>query len=264
MKSSLLLPLLGVLVAESVKTSSWWFNIHSPEYTAQALKIVKKHSKSITGLYYYAGFHIDDSGVFQSPSDAEIQLQAKPFLDLGLTVGVALGLSQTALQNGAATKGVQAAAATAARNNLTSYMVDFEPSSNKTNALAHAYATYIETLTEEMHSHGLKTGMCVSSYPILTSFGLYAKTGVDQMMSMASTYFGRDVHGTNEYWVNTEIAAGVSLSQLHVGIGSTNDILQKWDYHWSEKDFKSFMVRSGWCSCWRPPLLIDHMVTTDI
>ena len=69
--------------------------------------------------------------------------------------------------------------------------------------------------------------MCVSSWSILTEFGIYSNTGVDQMMSMASTYFGRDVN-KNKEWVSKELAAGVSLSQLHVGIGSTNYITQKW------------------------------------
>ena len=58
---------------------------------------------------------------------------------------------------------------------------------------------------------------------------LYAQTGVDGMMSMASTYFGTNL-SSNEMWVQKELDDDVSLEQLRVGIGSTNAIFSKWDY----------------------------------
>ena len=42
-------------------------------------------------------------------------------------------------------------------------------------------------------------------------FKLYAATGVDSMMSMASTYFGRDVN-SNKMWVRKEIDQVGSLN----------------------------------------------------
>ena len=95
-------------------------------------------------------------------------------------------------------------------------------------------------MATELHKHGVKLGMCVSSWSILTEFGLYASTGVDAMMSMASTYFGANIT-RDEEWVAKELAAGVSLRQLHVGIGSTNSVYQKWDYKWTETGFQSFV-----------------------
>jgi hypothetical protein len=238
------LVLFGTLptLACAKKTSSWWFQTHTPEYTTQAVDIVTKHKASITGAYYYHGFHIATNGSFMSPPDSDIETKAVPFLNLGLTVGVALGLDQDALQNNVAHIGIKAAAATAARNNLSSLMIDYEPRTNITAAHAKAYAAFVQALAAELHVHGLSLGMCVSSWSILTEFSLYAKTGVDNMMSMASTYYGKNIAG-NEEWMSKELAAGVSLSQLHVGIGSTNSITQKWDYEWTEAGFKSFM---GW------------------
>ena len=78
-----------------------------------------------------------------------------------------------------------------------------------------------------MHGAGLQAEMCVSSWGILDGhflkngegYGIYAKTGVDVMMSMAGTYFGtnvtKDVHN-----IELEIKQGVTLSQLAVGIGT--------------------------------------------
>ena len=188
----------------------------------------------------YNGFHINAAGEFSHPSDEEIQSKVKPFLYLGLTVGIALSIDQTAVQNGVGSKGVADAAAAASRNNVTSLMVDYEPKTNISKAHAQSYADFIKMLTDGLHHVGVESAMCVSSWSILTEFGLYAKTDVDNMMSMASTYFGRDV-GSNKQWVGQEIKQGVSLSQLHVGIGSTNSIFEGWNYQWTQQKFEDFM-----------------------
>jgi len=194
----------------------------------------------VTGVYFYAGFSIDDNGTFHGPSDEFIQTHTAPFRALGLTVGVAMGTSQTAIESGIASKGVAAAAKVASRNNLTSIMVDYEPATNISKSHSESYAKFISDLSSSLHAHGLQCGMCISSWGILTTFDLYASTGVDQMMSMASTYYGKDVSAV-EGWVEKEIAQNVSLSQLHVGIGSTNSVFQKWNYNWTEDRFNTVM-----------------------
>ena len=77
-----------------------------------------------------------------------------------------------------------------------------------------------------MHRVGLRAEMCVSSWGILdghelpdhAGYGIYAKTGVDVMMSMAGTYYGSNV-SRNLANVDKELADGVALSQLAAGIG---------------------------------------------
>jgi hypothetical protein len=81
-----------------------------------------------------------------------------------------------------------------------------------------------------MHKYGLKAEMCVSAWGILDGhelpngegYGIYAKTGVDKMMSMSGTYFGTNVTN-NLVNVDTELRDGVSLHQLAAGIGTQID-----------------------------------------
>ena len=54
-----------------------------------------------------------------------------------------------------------------------------------TPAHAHAYASFVADLATALHSRGNTLEMCVSSWSILTAFGLYAQThvGVDAKSS---------------------------------------------------------------------------------
>jgi len=237
----LLLCLVRCNASATRKRSNWWFQTHTPEYTSQAVDIITTYRASITGVYIYCGFSINANGTFASPSDADIMQKTAPFLAMNLDVGIALGVDQAAIESGIASAGVAAATATAKRNNITSLMVDYEPHTNTTHSHAVSYAHFISDLSSALHAQGVQCGMCVSSWSILTEFGLYSKTGVDQVMSMASTYFGKNVT-SNKRWVSQELDAGVSLSQLHVGIGSTNSIAQKWNYQWTESGFNSFLL----------------------
>jgi hypothetical protein len=137
----------------------------------------------------YSDINIDASGKLQSPPGAEIQSRTVGFLARGLTVGIALHLDQTAVLSGAAATGEApaAVAALAKRNNITSFMIDYEPSTNITLEHATAYAKVVGAFAAAMHSIGGQLDMCVSDWSILTYFKLYAETGVDAMMSMAST-----------------------------------------------------------------------------
>ena len=100
--------------------------------------------------------------------------------------------------------------------------------------------------------------MCVSSWGILDGhtveegYGVYAATGVDKMMSMASTYFGTNV-SSNEANVALELAQGVgNPGQLSVGIGTMIADSPpraacptgggKWDYNWTEARLRSFVL----------------------
>lgn len=94
----------------------------------------------------YNGFSIAEDGVFSCPSDAEIKAKTAPFMQLGMTVGVAVGLAQEAVETGRAIAAVRNITAVAARNRLTSLMLDYEPATNITLAHAEAYAAVIQAL----------------------------------------------------------------------------------------------------------------------
>lgn len=225
----------------SSRQSRWWFNLHSTEYSEQAVELVTKHRSSITGVFVYAGLGLNDDG--EIDCDNLRASLVKPIVDLNVTVGVALGVSQTAIQGGAALNGAAAAAACAAQHNLTSLMLDYEPSTNLTHAHAQAYAQFIKELVKETHKLGVETTMCISGWGILTEFDLYASTGVDAMMSMASTYSGKNVT-SDQGWVSKELAQNVSLPQLAVGVGTmtTDPTTSKWDYEWDEPKLRNHIA----------------------
>ena len=237
----LLLSAALATTAATQRTSRWWFG-SSPTYLQQALQIVDGHRAALTGCYFYYGFSVSGNGTFVSPPPQDVASSLLSFVARSLTVSVALGLNQSAVESGAALKAVDAAAAAADAANLTSLMIDYEPASNYTHEHAEAYAAFVSSLASALHARGRTLDICVSSWNILTEFGLYAKNGVDGMMSMASTYFGTNV-SSNEEWVRKELADGVSLAQLRVGIGSTNAIFSKWDYNWTESRLTAFV---GW------------------
>ena len=237
---------VGARYDANERSSRWWFHTHSPAFVAQAVQISKAHRGSLTGVYLYAGLGIGANGTFTAPHVDSLRARTAPLLALGLTVGVALGLEQSAVEDGAALRAVPAATAAARAANLSSLIIDYEPRTDVTHAHAVAYARFVTALARALHADGNGSGhrttleMCVSSWSILTEFELYAKTGVDGMMSMASTYFGRSV-SLNEGWVARELSDGVSLDQCRVGVGSTNAIHQKWDYQWTEAKLGTFV-----------------------
>ena len=83
---------------------------------------------------------------------------------------------------------------------------------------------------DAMHTAGLRGEMCVAAWGILDGhslpdhegYGVFAKSGIDGMQSMSSTYFGTNIT-KNTANVDTELQQGVSLSQAAVGIGTQID-----------------------------------------
>ena len=79
-------------LAEAARTSRWWFHAGTSAYIDQALNIVTTHRDSLTGAYFYYGFGVGQGGVFTaSTAPATMRERLAPFLETGLTVGVALG-----------------------------------------------------------------------------------------------------------------------------------------------------------------------------
>jgi len=233
--------------------SRWWFNIHSDAYVNQMVDIVKAHRSSISGVWMYCGLNVDASGIFHYDQWDGIRLEScvSPIVNMGLTAGVSLNVNQDAIESGAALWAVDDIVAAAKKHRVTSIMVDYETHDDTTQAHAQKYANFLSKLSTGMHAQGMEAAMCVSSWGILTKFGLYAKTGIDSMMSMASTYFGRDV-SQNEDWVTSMLNQGTSLDQAAIGVGtvqaSGHEDSQKWDYKWSSSklhNFVSWLQRRG-------------------
>lgn len=202
----------------------WWMSFSNRENN---LRLIDSHPKAVTGIYTYIGAGVESSGGFSCPhNESYLREQFEPYWARGLSVTPALGLANASVMTGSALQRVAEVAAFAKKINVSGFMLDFEPDTSEV-AWVHAYADYVEAFTKAMHSAGIKAEMCVSSWGILDGhflkngegYGVYAKTGVDVMMSMAGTYFGSNVT-KDLYNVDLEIKQGVSLSQLAVGIGT--------------------------------------------
>lgn len=194
----------------------------------------------------YCGLGVDASGNFVYDTYDGIRLEScvSPIVNMGATAGVSLNVNQDGIESGAALGAVDAIVATAKKHRVTSIMVDYETHDDITQAHAVKYANFLSKLSTSMHSEGMEVAMCVSSWGILTKFGLYAKTGIDSMMTMASTYFGRDV-SANKDWVTAMLNQGTSLDQAAVGVGTMqadgHKDSQKWDYQWSSSKLHNFV-----------------------
>eukprot|EP00966_Prymnesium_polylepis_P295986 6836285-Prymnesium_polylepis.1 len=165
----------------------WWMSFSRDN----SLKLVEQHPKAITGLYTYIGASVASDGAFHCPhNDTVLTDGFAPYWARGLSVTPALGLSNASVMSGAAAKRVAEVAAFAARVNASGLMLDFEPSTSDP-AWVRAYAAYVTAFAAAMHAVGLRAEMCVSSWGILDGhtvpegYGVYAKSGVDTMMSMA-------------------------------------------------------------------------------
>ena len=226
----------------------WWM---SSTKLQSNLAFVEAHPGIMTGLYTYVGLAIAANGSMTIPhDDAWLEAHLKPYLDLGLTVTPALALADDALANGTSWRHVDEVAAWAKRNRFSGVMLDYEPHTSAAERV-HQYAAFVGNLSRAMHVAGLQAEMCVSSWGILDGhstpqgYGVYSSTGVDRMMSMAGTYFGTNLT-KNFHNVQLELAQGVSVSQLAVGVGT---MIQsgcatgpaKWNYNWTEGRLREFV-----------------------
>ena len=212
----------------------WWTNFEK-QGSENTLQLALSHPRAITGIYTYIGAgHGGSSGEFgfgYSPATENnltwVREMVAQYTSHGLTVTPALSISNASVMNGAAIKHVAAAAQFAHAANVSGLMLDFEPATSEIPWVM-AYARYVSAFTAAMHAVRKQAEMCVSDWGILDGhflphgegYGVYAKTGVDVMMSMAGTYYGSNV-SKNKHNVELEIEQGVSLSQLAVGVGSS-------------------------------------------
>ena len=206
---------------------NWWMGFGNP---TNNLAVIDAHRSSFTGIYTYIGASVEASGTCTFGHNlSETREKFRPYWDRGLTVTPALGLVNASVTSGNAARHVDEVVALAKQLNVTGFMLDFEPDTSDS-VWVKAYAEYVGRFSSAMHAAGLTAHMCVAGWGILDGhvlpnhegYGIYAKTGVDVMMSMSSTYFGKNVT-KNIAAVDTELSQGVSLGQLAAGIGTQID-----------------------------------------
>ena len=111
----------------------------------------------------------------------------------------------------------------AVKHNLTGVFVDYEVGDMGGDAMAARYSAFLAALSVSMHGAGREAAMAVDKNGILRNYSLYARTGVDKMMTMA-TYngwhaepsFGTAGMARLTDVVTAELNASVGRSQLAV------------------------------------------------
>lgn len=269
---------------------NFWFNALNSSFGVHQAAVALAHRKSLTGVYQYIqpnGFIIRSDGSVALPPEKAIADATGPLLAEGLESGVCVPIPPETLLSGNATKAIPTLIKQAVKWNITTFIMDVEPSPGVngsiycTNSTAHIYADFLQALTTGMHAVGKRTGMCIEMGCILGPefWSLYASTGVDVMMSMGSTYYAHTPTSnisTNEGWLRRELAVvgPVHASQLAVGIGSVSvpdnpacwppHVPSPWPdmYGWNQSSFSTFMAfiqhegfldvdlfRADWAQC---------------
>ena len=226
-------------VVPPTRRVNWWFNALNTSFGAHEAAVARAHRSSLTGVYQWIqpnGFIVRNDGSVALPPPASIVAATAPLLELGLESGVCVPLAPDTLESGNAVKAVATLVAAAVTYNITTFIIDAEPSpgtppSYCSAANANLYAEFLRALANGMHAHGKRAGMCIEMGCLLGPeyWALYASTGIDVMMSMGSTYYGHTPTSnvsTNEAWLLRELAVARTTegmaSKLAVGIGSVS------------------------------------------
>ena len=205
LRVTLLLLLLGLLLLLSrgagddppPRQVRWWSS-----HIDDTLDMAYAHRDSITGVYPCCdGPSTLPNGTFQGgglPCDASGRATGSwPWVDalqpLGLTVENAAYANGAALQSGAADLAIPAFVHCAVELNLTGYMFDTETMDGGGTAEQQAviYSRWLGKLSTAMRAAGKTVGVTLSDWGLLSTqaySSLYAKAGVDHVMTMATYY----------------------------------------------------------------------------
>jgi hypothetical protein len=241
-----------------------WFNAHSELLDGGTIPCC-------------AGFGINASGSFlqyDTPDQIRAYTTQAPYagrpvlpnigMSLSTTVGDAamkvLTSDQVALDAFA-----ESCVQTAIRNNLTGFMLDYEPGSSTTITTAAQYAEVVSVVAAEMHAHGKQLGIFLAGWGILGNWSAYVNCGVDVVATM--DYYPTGGSPGTPTKVDAILSAGIPAEKLSIGIATTG---------WNESALTSYLKYIGsrhisqidvwWCppSKTDPRVNISSMVTTAL
>ena len=157
---------------------NWWFNALNTSFGAHEAAVARAHRSSVTGVYQWIqpnGFIVRNDGSVALPPPANIVAATAPLLELGLESGVCVPLAPDTLESGNAVKAVATLVAAAVTYNITTFIIDAEPSpgtppSYCSAANANLYAEFLRALADEMHAHGKRAGYGNLSAIVLVQF----------------------------------------------------------------------------------------------
>jgi hypothetical protein len=229
-------PLGGV---DAQRTSRWWMLAGGPwesdmpyynaSFVQSSVALAAANRASMTGVYLFLPLSVQAASGGNSVSDAVVVVDdavmatvVPPFLRLGLSVSGSIWVDPAVMRSGAALEAIPNLTAAAVRHNLSALFVDFEGQNDPVQATA--LARFVGALAAALHAVGRAAEMAVDAGGILNQYALYAATGADRLMTMA-TYNGWGADGDAGFSrltgdVDAELHANVSRAQLAVAVGS--------------------------------------------
>lgn len=170
-----------------------------------------------------------------------------------------VGVSQQAIESrswarsGAPAKFAELAAAW----HSTGLIVDYEPSTNYSQAHAEAYGHFLAALDVSLRNESglaaggsarreMRAGMDFASWGILDEpyWHAYAAASLGRYTSMSPTYSGADL-SKDEAFASSALAGPLPARQIAFGLGTELDAkcpAAKWAYHWTEAPLRKFLT----------------------
>ena len=237
---------------------------------------LNNHSDVISGAYLCCGFFsFAANGAFSLRyMQSESLLQIKVFTTKNLTsmetwaVG---NVATSAIGNKTWTLGLAAAKATSLillQAGLTGIIVDYEPTTNFTQAHAQAFGDFLGALSAAVSP--LSVGIDIAGWGILSStfWPNYINRGLSRFTSMSSTYYASNITA-NQLFVQSALSR-LPAGSYAAGIGSvvTTPTCLGGNYLWTNLTFPpfvDFLITQGvnFIDIWRCDLDTGYDTTTS-
>ena len=209
--------------------------------------LVSHHRASITGAYLCCGFgHVGANGEWAGIDRATAASQMAPFPNMSVWFVISVSNVSIASANWGA--GVEAASLLAKQlPGLTGFIVDYEPTTNYTPAHAAAYAAFLKALCAALNAGGLRCGMDVAGWSILSPrfWPQYIEAGVQRFTSMTPTYDATNVTQDREFVA--QALAQLPAGSYEAGLGSTLSDAKAcpMQFAWTAETFSPFVAWMG-------------------
>lgn len=231
--------------AAAARREVTWY-VAAGQISANAALVAARNGSALTGAYLCCGYgSVSADGTWDArTAPAAARAQLAPFA--GLRTWQTVGVSNASIAARNWRSGVAAAVASAVAlrpAGLTEgLLVDYEPSTNYTQAHAAAYADFLAALCAGLHAAGLKCGMDIASWGVLRAefWSVYVAAGVDRFTSMTPTYDAFNV--TEDRVFVRQALAG--LPSFEAGVGSTLADAKAcpMQYGWTQPVFDDFVT----------------------
>jgi len=226
--------------------------------TDENMQAIRQAKGGVTGVYMCCNLaSVAANGTATSPKDADAirtevnairaairEQTGVPDAEVWHTVTP----SQLTVQSGTwrAAGAPAALAQLAGEWNSTGILIDYEPSTNYSQAHADAYGAFLGGLAAAMAPR--KVGMDIAGWGLLKQkyWPSFAGRGLARFTSMTPTYTGTDVPG-DEAFVAEALSGPLKAEAVAFGLGTevAAGCTAKWSYNWTEPRLRAFLANAS-------------------